>query len=296
MALQTPSHHFCTALRSLPATAMAMANVVPRSLIAGGTPSEAARLALRDREAGWDVLAVGPKGTKDAVAQSCGQPATLGNQPCARVRERNLRDVPMYEGHFDQGTIGSAADLCERDILFMALLTRPGRMIELSKENVPPLENAPLEPAGANLWQIPEGYKAPWLPIDLEGLVEVGAGKGSAALGFPTANIAASYSQLRTGVYVAWGKVEGHEVEGAVVNVGNRPTVDDEENVTIEAHLFGDHGSLHGMRVKLRLLGWIRPEMALPGLDPLVDMISNDVVLAKEALSSVYCQHYLDGV
>ena len=137
---------------------------------------------------------------------------------------------------------------------------------------------------------VSDGYQASWLPISVSGEIEAGAGKGSASLGFPTANVRCDPGAcIPRGVYVCWAHLNGKfEPEGAVANIGERPSVDDSRSVTTEVHLFSDHGSsdLRGMVLAVTLCGWIRPEIRFEGLEHLSERIAADVHLAKVALSS----------
>jgi len=97
-------------------------------------------------------------------------------------------------------------------------------------------------------------------------------------LGFPTLNI--KYIGENLGVFV--GKVKLDNLwHLAVVNIGSRPTIGDEEFLC-ESHLIDWTGSVSlGDKIELKLLKKIRDTKKFPDLDSLKKQISEDVEFAK---------------
>lgn len=110
-------------------------------------------------------------------------------------------------------------------------------------------------------------------PYALEGEVVAGRQVGR-TIGFPTANIAVTPGMLLppNGVYEA--RAAGHK---AVVNIGRRPTLDNGEDVTVEAHLLGFSGDLYGRRLRVEFLRHLRPERKFNSLDELKAQIQRDI-------------------
>lgn len=107
----------------------------------------------------------------------------------------------------------------------------------------------------------------------LEGEVVSGRQVGR-TIGFPTANISVASGQLvpPNGVYEARaGKYR------AVVNIGRRPTLDNGDDVTIEAHLLGFEGNLYGKRLRVEFVRRLRPEMKFGSLEELKLQIERDI-------------------
>ncbi len=110
-------------------------------------------------------------------------------------------------------------------------------------------------------------------PFALEGEVVTGRQVGR-TIGFPTANIRVSPGALMppNGVYEA--KVGEHK---AVVNIGCRPTLDNGNDVTVEAHLLDFDGNLYGKTLKVEFLRRLRQEMKFSSLEELKTQISRDI-------------------
>ncbi|MBR5067783.1 MAG: putative DNA binding domain-containing protein [Bacteroidales bacterium] len=109
-------------------------------------------------------------------------------------------------------------------------------------------------------------------------------------LGYPTANIALSVPEAdlpRRGVYAAIATLNNGSRYPAMVNIGYRPTVENEHHLTIEAHLIGFSGDLYGERLHLRFIDRIRDERKMESLDDLKEQLTKDLQAVKSCLSSV---------
>jgi len=144
----------------------------------------------------------------------------------------------------------------------------------------------------------------PRLPA-VSGPVAKGYQRGSAKLGFPTANLPCSLfqdalSDLETGVYLGWAGLGG-EVHKCVCNVGFSPSFVGTENPEkiLEAHIIADGQAVpadfYGEPLRVLLLGYIRPERRFDfskGPGELIAAIGQDVATASAALDTPPMSEY----
>ena len=122
-------------------------------------------------------------------------------------------------------------------------------------------------------------------PYAVSGEVVHGDGRGK-SIGFPTANLAV-WSDLvlpKNGIYVchAWLDGAAHQ---AVVNVGTRPTFDQEAVVPrVEAYLLDLNRDLYGQRLRLEFLERLRDEVRFASVEALIEQIKLDVMHARQYL------------
>lgn len=140
----------------------------------------------------------------------------------------------------------------------------------------------------------------------LSGNVDRGYGRGGKKLGFPTANLPSQMFQgalepVQTGVYFGWAMVQ-NRVFKAVVNVGYSPTFEGLENPEkiVEAHLILRNEELtdfYDERMRLLLVGFLRPEMKFPSFSDLVSQINKDVFDANDILDdAIYNDFKTDAI
>lgn len=127
----------------------------------------------------------------------------------------------------------------------------------------------------------------------VRGVVTRGAGRGGAALGFPTANLYFPDSQALPvdGVYAgdlrilpthkdpAGSTVGDMPVDvhlPAAISVGTNPTFGDETR-SVEAFVLDHEADLYGRKVTVSFIDHIRGQETYNGLDELVEAIGNDV-------------------
>lgn len=116
-------------------------------------------------------------------------------------------------------------------------------------------------------------------PYSVFGRVEKGQKIGR-KLGFPTANVIISTAQqlLPSGVYL----VEGNGIKG-VANLGRKPTVVPEGEISLEVHLFSDEIPMsYGWDLEVKFLRKIRNEMKFSGVEALREQIARDVEEAQD--------------
>ena len=98
-------------------------------------------------------------------------------------------------------------------------------------------------------------------------------------LGFPTINQIwpESFVLPRFGVYASRAFL-GEKSYTAVTNIGVKPTVveDGGEGVLAETYIEGFSGDLYGSRVRVALLGFMRPERRFGSIDELKAQIKQD--------------------
>jgi riboflavin kinase/FMN adenylyltransferase len=124
-------------------------------------------------------------------------------------------------------------------------------------------------------------------PFFLSGKVIQGDGRGR-SLGIPTANldILPERAVPLHGVYVCHAIVNQQRY-GAVVNVGVRPTFENEPVAPrVEAHLLNFDADLYQETLALEFLDRLRDERRFPSKDALVEQIQRDILKARQILGS----------
>jgi riboflavin kinase/FMN adenylyltransferase len=110
-------------------------------------------------------------------------------------------------------------------------------------------------------------------------------------LGFPTANLQA-HNELfpPNGVYAARAWFREKEY-GGVVNIGVRPTIENESGERLlELYLFDFDQQIYGEDVEVAFLEYIRPEQKFSGVGELQAQIQRDVEKAKEIYQTMKSQ------
>lgn len=121
--------------------------------------------------------------------------------------------------------------------------------------------------------------------IKIVGRVTYGNGLGQ-RLGFPTANIAPSceHSEMADGVWAGYAEVDGVSYK-SVINIGYSPSVVENGERRIEAHIVGYEGNLYGREITLSLVYHLREERKFDSREALVAQIEHDRNEALELLS-----------
>ncbi|NKD76881.1 bifunctional riboflavin kinase/FAD synthetase [Haematospirillum sp. H1815] len=130
-------------------------------------------------------------------------------------------------------------------------------------------------------------------PWELEGRVCRGQARGR-VLGFPTANVdPGARTRPARGVYAVRAGLD-HDGEtrwyDGVANYGTRPTFGMTDDV-LEVHLLDMNRDLYGQRLRVQLLGRIRPEQAFSGPDALKARIAADIDAARIILARGAVNH-----
>jgi len=115
----------------------------------------------------------------------------------------------------------------------------------------------------------------------LKGQVVGGAKRGQ-KLGFPTANLAVDEKILipADGIYavqVQWGAAN-HQ---GVVNIGVRPTFEDQAERIVEAHIIDVAGDLYDQTLEISFVRRLRPEQRFENADALIAQMKQDVAQTR---------------
>ena len=138
-------------------------------------------------------------------------------------------------------------------------------------------------------------------PYTWTGRVVHGHGIGR-QLGFPTANLKATepakllpmYGAYAVSVHVS--SPIGESWEGAaMLNIGRRPTMDNGEDVSIEAHLIDFHGDLYDHALTLSFIARLREERRFSSEAELARQLEADKATALDALNNFH-NNELDGL
>jgi riboflavin kinase/FMN adenylyltransferase len=124
-------------------------------------------------------------------------------------------------------------------------------------------------------------------PYTLRGTVVKGDQLGR-TIGFPTANLRpASVHKLVPveGIYAVRARIE-NEIIGGMLYIGERPTVADGLQRTIEVNLFDFDRDIYGRTVTLELLRWLRADEKFDGLETLRDQLRRDELAARSVLEN----------
>ncbi|KAH7431435.1 hypothetical protein KP509_08G047700 [Ceratopteris richardii] len=132
-------------------------------------------------------------------------------------------------------------------------------------------------------------------PLYVKGEVVHGFGRGSKKLGFPTANISIDDLPpkafgLPKGVYYGCAQLVGEgldsNVHRMVMNIGNRPTFDKDDTLSLEVHILHDFETdFYGKELRIAILGFIREEMQFASAGDLIRRIEEDIRVMQGVLS-----------
>ena len=127
----------------------------------------------------------------------------------------------------------------------------------------------------------------------LNGIIVKGQQRGR-QLGFPTANLGNCHNLWpANGVYAGWAVLDEQHIDilndpsdalPAVINVGHRPTVANDGQRTIEAHLLTDVGELYGRCLTIFFHRRIRDEQRFTNVDELKSQIRKDIGNTRQLL------------
>lgn len=118
-------------------------------------------------------------------------------------------------------------------------------------------------------------------PYTVNGTVEHGNHIGT-GMGFPTINIVPCPNKLLPprGVYASKVLIDGETYYG-VTNIGVKPTVSEEEQLTIETYIIGFDKDAYKEKLKVQLFHFQRPEMKFNDIATLANQINQDVEFTK---------------
>lgn len=106
-------------------------------------------------------------------------------------------------------------------------------------------------------------------------------------LGFPTANLkVGDVDKLvpADGVYAVWVYLTDGTKWPGMLNIGQRPTMNNGCEVSIEVHLIGFSGNLYCQNVEVRFVKYLRPEQRFANKDELVKQLQDDRTRVEKVL------------
>jgi riboflavin kinase/FMN adenylyltransferase len=117
----------------------------------------------------------------------------------------------------------------------------------------------------------------------VKGIVEHGKHLGGPVLGFPTANLVPPDNKLLPsfGVYITQMEVDDKLYQG-IANVGCKPTIEGENPVGVEMHIFDFNQNIYYKEIRVDFLSRVRPELKFDSMDELKKQMNHDVAYARE--------------
>jgi riboflavin kinase/FMN adenylyltransferase len=113
-------------------------------------------------------------------------------------------------------------------------------------------------------------------PYEIEGRVTEGRRLGRSKLNYATANVKPEGFVIpATGVYITTTELDGNW-RRSVTNVGHRPTIASEPDLTIETHIVDFDRDLYGQKIQVRFLHRLRGEVKFESIDALRKQIDKD--------------------
>ncbi|MDD6102943.1 MAG: bifunctional riboflavin kinase/FAD synthetase [Clostridiales bacterium] len=96
-------------------------------------------------------------------------------------------------------------------------------------------------------------------------------------INFPTINIENNTGKIYPafGVYKTIVEIDGVCYKG-ITNIGIKPTVENNDKITIETHILDFNSNVYGKKAFVRLINYIRPEYKFNSLDELKKQIETD--------------------
>ena len=133
-----------------------------------------------------------------------------------------------------------------------------------------------------NAGNIEKAHKLLGYPFFVEGSVLHGKKLGKAVLGIPTINLIPPQEKLLPpmGVYVTSTECMGKHYPG-ITNVGCKPTIQGENPIGVETHLFDISEDMYGRMVRVSFLKRVRPEQKFDSLDALKAQMEQDIQYGK---------------
>lgn len=131
--------------------------------------------------------------------------------------------------------------------------------------------------------EMEEAHRCLGAPFLLEGVVVPGDRRGR-ELGYPTANIEPDprFALPAEGVYAAFANGQP-----AAVNIGTRPTFDDDDRLLVEAYLLDFEGDLYGETLRIAFASRLRDEKRFGEVGELIEQMADDVAATRRVCASV---------
>lgn len=102
-------------------------------------------------------------------------------------------------------------------------------------------------------------------------------------IGYPTANLQLTEPFVipREGVYAVRCRLDGKTSNVGMMNIGRRPTVEQNGGLSLEVHLFDFSADLYGRELVVGLIGRTRDERRFSSLDELKAQLGRDAVESR---------------
>ena len=107
-------------------------------------------------------------------------------------------------------------------------------------------------------------------------------------LGFPTANIEVDKELKiipKNGAYAVWAITPDGTKHKAMLNIGEKPTVSDGSNTSIEVNILDFSEDLYGENLEIRFVKRLRDEMRFANVEELKAALNNDENAVRKILS-----------
>lgn len=125
-------------------------------------------------------------------------------------------------------------------------------------------------------------------PYQVKGTVVKGQAIGR-EIGFPTANIEID-SELKllpkTGVYAVRTTTEDGMVYDGMMNIGKRPTIDNDAAKSIEVNIFNFNKDIYNQKLKIQLFSRFRDETKFSSIETLKEQLIKDESIIQSYFSS----------
>lgn len=105
-------------------------------------------------------------------------------------------------------------------------------------------------------------------------------------LGIPTINQIPPQEKLLPpfGVYVSRVVLDGKSY-GGITNVGRKPTIEGENPIGVETHIFDFAGDVYGREIEVQFLQHLRPEQRFESVDALADEMRRNIQQGKKVFA-----------
>jgi len=106
------------------------------------------------------------------------------------------------------------------------------------------------------------------------------------SIGYPTANLKRLHQRRMLppeGVYAVFVRLNGQQY-GGMLQLGHRPTLNDQRGLTIEVHIFDFKGEIYGHQLELCFVAFLRQNYKFDNLDLLKEQLKKDEFAARALL------------
>ena len=124
-------------------------------------------------------------------------------------------------------------------------------------------------------------------PYQIEGLIIEGHQVGR-QMGFPTANLLVDACKILPpcAAYAVRATLPDGTKYNGMLNIGQRPTLQNGRDISVEVHLFHYQGDLYGENIRLDLYRQLRTERTFLSLEALRTQLEEDARMAEDILSA----------